>query len=108
MNFTTLAIVNSVLTSIEVGAREGRKVDAGVLGSFNAGISHLLLSGREPSQAEVKALQDLASAVVEQPSEGEASEPADGEAATSAPAEPEQLTEVHSDPLPEAEPADGA
>lgn len=66
MSFATLAIVSSVLTSIECAVREGRKVDAGILGSFNAGISHLLLSGREPSATEVSALQQLGASVVDE------------------------------------------
>jgi hypothetical protein len=71
MSFVTLAIVNSALTSVEAAIREGKEIDAGVLGSFNAGISHLLLSGREPSNVEVAALQGLAAAIVPVPAQEE-------------------------------------
>jgi hypothetical protein len=35
-----------------------------VLGSFNAGVMHLVLSGREPGASEIQALQNLAASIV--------------------------------------------
>jgi hypothetical protein len=64
MSFVTLSIVNSVLTTIEAALREDKAVDVGVLGSFNAGVMHLVLSGREPGASEIQALQNLAASIV--------------------------------------------
>lgn len=64
MSIVTLGLAQSALSAIELAVRDGKKIDAGVLGSFNAGISHLLLSGREPGTNEVQALHNLLAGVV--------------------------------------------
>jgi hypothetical protein len=60
----TLGLALSALTAVELAVRDDKEIDAGILGSFNAGISHLLLSGREPGSVELQALQNLAAGIV--------------------------------------------
>lgn len=92
MSMRTLALANMVLVAVASAMRENVEISSGGLDAFNSGIGHLLETGREPSDAEVAALTQLAEAVVpnfadvEVAAEELGSEPGDATAAVPTPA----------------------
>jgi hypothetical protein len=90
---------NRVLVDVENALREGDKVDAGVLGSFNAGAEAIIRQNRVATDAELLALHNLADHVV-----GLIHDVTDSEGGESVPS-PDSPSETSSvaPPAPEAE-----
>jgi len=63
MSFRTLTLLHTVLCNVQTALAVGSPVNSGVLGDFNAGVTGLVLGGREPSDMELSALTQLGRAV---------------------------------------------
>lgn len=93
MSTRTLGLVHSVLAAVQTALTTDKDVDVAVLGDFIAGVTPLVGSGREPSDAELNALTQLGAAVTatgEEPADDFSEEALTAKAAEDHPSAPRE------------------